>query len=49
MTTITAETERISSGCAGLDELLEGGYPKGHFYMLEGNPGAGKTTIALNL
>src|ERR1700730_9759406 len=41
------QNERTSSGCPGLDEVLEGGYPKGHFYLLEGNPGAGKTTLAL--
>ncbi len=41
------QNERISSGCSGLDEILEGGFPKGHFYLLEGNPGAGKTTLAL--
>ncbi|MGH9513139.1 MAG: ATPase domain-containing protein [Terriglobales bacterium] len=40
-------TERIGSGCTGLDDVLQGGYPKGHFYLLEGSPGAGKTTLAL--
>jgi circadian clock protein KaiC len=38
---------RVSSGCAGLDKILEGGYPPGHLYLLEGDPGAGKTTLAL--
>jgi circadian clock protein KaiC len=42
-----AKSTRISSGCDGLDAALEGGYPRGHFYLLEGNPGAGKTTLAL--
>ncbi len=44
---IAVQNERIASGCAGLDDVLNGGYPKGHFYLLEGNPGAGKTTLAL--
>ena len=37
----------MSSGCAGLDKILDGGYPSGHLYLLEGDPGAGKTTLAL--
>ncbi|MGH9529791.1 MAG: ATPase domain-containing protein [Terriglobales bacterium] len=42
---ISVQTDRIPSGCAGLDEVLGGGYPKGHFYLLEGASGAGKTTL----
>jgi circadian clock protein KaiC len=38
---------RTGSGCAGLDHILEGGFPTGHIYLLEGDPGAGKTTLAL--
>ena len=38
---------RAPAGCRGLDEVLGGGLPKGHFYLLEGEPGAGKTTLAL--
>ncbi|GAC1436846.1 MAG: ATPase domain-containing protein [Terriglobales bacterium] len=38
---------RIHSGCAGLDDVLNGGLPSGHFYLVEGDPGAGKTTLAL--
>ena len=40
-------TARISSGCAGLDIVMSGGLPKGHLYLLEGEPGSGKTTLAL--
>lgn len=40
---------RISFGISGLDDILHGGLPAGHLYLLEGTPGAGKTTIALNL
>ena len=38
---------RCSSGCAGLDDVLGGGFPIGHFYLIEGEPGTGKTTLAL--
>ena len=38
---------RCSSGCAGLDDVLGGGLPIGHFYLIEGEPGTGKTTLAL--
>lgn len=38
---------RVSSGCLGLDEILNGGFPRGRLYLIEGDPGAGKTTLAL--
>ena len=38
---------RCSSGCPGLDDILAGGFPPGHFYLLEGEPGTGKTTLSL--
>ncbi len=38
---------RCSSGSAGLDDVLGGGLPVGHFYLVEGEPGTGKTTLAL--
>jgi circadian clock protein KaiC len=37
----------ISSGVPGLDDILGGGLTPGRLYLLEGTPGAGKTTIAL--
>lgn len=39
--------QRISTGIAGFDELLGGGLPKGHIYLVEGESGAGKTTLGL--
>ena len=39
--------ERASSGIAGLDDVLGGGFPRGQIFLLEGNPGAGKTTVGL--
>jgi circadian clock protein KaiC len=38
---------RVSTGSAGLDDILNGGFPKGRLYLVEGDPGAGKTTLAL--
>jgi circadian clock protein KaiC len=38
---------RVPFGISGLDNILHGGLPAGHLYLLEGTPGAGKTTIAL--
>lgn len=43
----TEASARTSTGCAGLDKILDGGYPPGHLYLIEGDPGAGKTTMAL--
>lgn len=37
----------ISTGIAGLDNILGGGLTKERLYLLEGDPGAGKTTMAL--
>lgn len=37
----------ISIGVAGLDDVLGGGLTSNRLYLLEGTPGAGKTTIAM--
>jgi circadian clock protein KaiC len=37
----------VSTGIAGLDEILRGGLPRSNLYLLQGAPGAGKTTAAL--
>jgi circadian clock protein KaiC len=39
--------QRASTGVAGLDHVLCGGLPRHRLYLLEGDPGAGKTTLAL--
>lgn len=38
---------RVSTGIGGLDDILHGGLARGFLYLIEGNPGAGKTTLAL--
>ena len=45
--TLAPEITRCSSGCTGLDDVLGGGLPVGHVYLVEGEPGTGKTTLAL--
>ncbi len=40
-------TSRISTGIEGLDQVLNGGLPRGRVYLVEGTPGTGKTTLAL--
>jgi circadian clock protein KaiC len=37
----------VSSGIAGLDDILHGGLPASNLYIMQGDPGAGKTTAAL--
>ena len=39
--------ERCPSGVEGLDEVLGGGLPSNGFYLIQGDPGSGKTTLAL--
>lgn len=38
---------RIATGTTGLDTILRGGLPVNRLYLLEGQPGSGKTTLAL--
>ncbi|MFL6798436.1 MAG: ATPase domain-containing protein [Xanthobacteraceae bacterium] len=38
---------RASTGTAGLDDILQGGLARKRLHLLEGSPGTGKTTIAL--
>ncbi|HYZ31032.1 MAG TPA: ATPase domain-containing protein [Crenalkalicoccus sp.] len=38
---------KASTGIAGLDDVLAGGLARGRVYLLEGSPGTGKTTVAL--
>jgi circadian clock protein KaiC len=40
-------TPHASTGIPGLDQLLGGGLPRDRMHLIEGEPGAGKTTLAL--
>jgi circadian clock protein KaiC len=39
--------QRTPTGIPGLDDSLVGGLPAGRLYLVEGTPGVGKTTLAL--
>lgn len=39
---------RAKTGIDGLDDVLGGGLPSGRLYLLHGDPGVGKTTIAMS-
>lgn len=48
----SAESARITaapvdSGVPGLDDILRGGYAPNRLHLIEGHPGAGKTTLGL--
>src|SRR5215203_4284255 len=37
----------VPTGVSGLDHVLKGGFRRKGFYLLQGDPGSGKTTVAL--
>jgi circadian clock protein KaiC len=41
------DLEVCTTGVTGLDDILCGGLPRGCLYLVDGNPGVGKTTLAL--
>ena len=41
-------SDRAITGIPGLDAILGGGLPAGHMYLVEGESGAGKTTLGLH-
>lgn len=38
---------KVSSGVEGLDDILDGGFPRDTMMLIQGEPGTGKTTAAL--
>ena len=47
MSTEKGSEDRISTGLPGLDNILDGGIDPNRLYLVEGTPGSGKTTLAL--
>lgn len=48
MTTASdASSDLASTGIAGLDDILRGGLPRNRLYLVQGDPGSGKTTMGL--
>ena len=41
-------TSKAATGITGLDDILAGGLSRRHVFLLEGEPGTGKTTVALH-
>lgn len=47
MTTPDPDAPALTTGIAGLNDILRGGFPADCVYMVSGTPGTGKTTLAL--
>jgi circadian clock protein KaiC len=45
--TATPDNTKVATGISGLDEILNGGLPPRRLYLIQGAPGCGKTTLAL--
>ncbi|MGN6386337.1 MAG: ATPase domain-containing protein [Verrucomicrobiota bacterium] len=44
---VEPEDRLCVTGISGLDEIMGGGLPRDRMYLVEGDPGVGKTTLAL--
>lgn len=44
---VTSSVSRLLTGVLGLDDILLGGLSKRHMYLVEGQPGTGKTTLGM--
>ena len=41
------DSERATTGVEGFDSILDGGLPRNRLYLVQGMPGVGKTTLAM--
>jgi circadian clock protein KaiC len=41
------DSRPAATGIAGLDDILRGGFPANHVYLIQGDPGTGKTTLGM--
>lgn len=48
ISTVALDASQATTGIAGLDDILCGGFSRDRVYLVEGSPGAGKTTAALS-
>src|SRR4051812_19509665 len=44
---MTSTAALCTTGVPGFDDILGGGLPRNCLYLVDGNPGVGKTTLAL--
>src|SRR5438046_812135 len=47
MNQVEQAAKKAKTGIWGLDNILSGGFTRGHLFLVEGSPGTGKTTVAL--
>src|SRR6202162_5126624 len=47
MNAVESIADSAKNGIGGLDNILSGGFSRGHVFLVEGAPGTGKTTVAL--
>ncbi|HEX2654418.1 MAG TPA: ATPase domain-containing protein, partial [Xanthobacteraceae bacterium] len=45
MNKVETTAGKAKSGIWGLDDILSGGFSRGHIFLVEGAPGTGKTTV----
>ena len=45
--TAAPEQSLVATGIAGFDDIIGGGFTRNRLYLIQGNPGSGKTTLAL--
>lgn len=45
--TLMTGNRTLNTGISGLDDILDGGFPMQRLYLIEGEPGSGKTTLSL--